>query len=81
MQTEKSGSVKDTDMDIVMWHRLLYPYEQAVDELMLKFNYMKKEYQVFGRYCPIEHVIGRVYQYSGQAAEKERSSGEGGAGN
>ena len=54
------GSVKDTDMDIVMWHRLLYPYEQAVDELMLKFNYMKKEYQVFGRYCPIEHVIGRV---------------------
>ena len=60
MQTENSGSVKETDMDIVMWHRLLYPYEQAVDELMLKFNYMKKEYQVFGRYCPIEHVIGRV---------------------
>ena len=60
MQTENSGSVKETDMDIVMWHRLLYPYEQAVDELMLKFNYMKKEDQVFGRYCPIEHVIGRV---------------------
>ena len=47
-------------MDIVQWHKLLFPYEQAVDELMLKFSSMKKEYQVMGRYCPIEHVIGRV---------------------
>jgi len=51
-------------MDIVLWHRLLEPYEMAVDELILKFRHMKEEYERCGRYCPIEHVTGRVKSIS-----------------
>lgn len=51
-------------MDIVLWHRLLEPYEMAVDELILKFRHMKEEYERCGHYCPIEHVTGRVKSIS-----------------
>ena len=47
-------------MDILLWHRILAPYEMAVDELLLKFNHLKIEYYEQGVYCPIEHVVGRV---------------------
>ena len=47
-------------MDILLWHKLLEPYELAVQELVLKFRHMKKEFQDRGMYCPIEHVSGRV---------------------
>ena len=47
-------------MDILLWHKILSPYELAVQELVLKFNHMKKEYRERGMYCPIEHVSGRV---------------------
>ena len=47
-------------MDILLWHKLLGPYELAVQELVLKFRHMKKEYQDRGMYCPIESVEGRV---------------------
>ena len=47
-------------MDIILWHKLLSPYEQAVDEIVRKFRFLKREYQERGQYCPIEHVIGRV---------------------
>ena len=46
--------------EIINWKELLYPYEQAVDELMLKFNYIRKEYLRLGMYSPIESVEGRV---------------------
>ncbi|MCD8036887.1 MAG: GTP pyrophosphokinase family protein [Clostridiales bacterium] len=48
------------DKEIINWKELLYPYEQAVDELMLKFNYIRKEYLRLGLYSPIESVEGRV---------------------
>ena len=51
-------------MDIRLWHQILSPYEQAVDELMMKFRFMKREYLERGQYCPIEHVIGRVKSIS-----------------
>ena len=51
-------------MDIILWHELLSPYEQAVDELVQKFRFMKREYQERGMYCPIEYVIGRVKSIS-----------------
>ena len=51
-------------MDIVLWHKLLRPYSMAVDELMLKFRHMKREYQQRGDYCPIEQVLGRVKSVS-----------------
>lgn len=46
--------------EIINWKELLYPYEQAVEELLLKFNYVKKEYLRLGMYSPIESVDGRV---------------------
>lgn len=51
-------------MDIMLWHQILNPYEQAVDELVMKFRYMKRTWQERGVYCPIEHVIGRVKSIS-----------------
>lgn len=51
-------------MDIILWHKILSPYEQAVIELLSKFNYTKREHQERGRYCPIEHVVGRVKSIS-----------------
>ena len=48
------------DKEIINWKELLYPYEQTVDELMLKFNYIRKEYLRLGLYSPIESVEGRV---------------------
>ena len=48
------------DKEIINWKELLYPYEQTVEELMLKFNYIKKEYLRLGLYSPIESVEGRV---------------------
>ena len=32
-------------MDILLWHKILSPYELLVQELILKFNHMKKEYR------------------------------------
>ncbi|MCC6093770.1 MAG: GTP pyrophosphokinase family protein [Eubacterium sp.] len=51
-------------MDILMWHKILSPYEMAVDELILKFDSLRREFQEQGQYCPIEHVTGRVKSIS-----------------
>lgn len=51
-------------MDIMLWHKMLSPYEEAVEELVNKFRFMKRQYQERGLYCPIEHVIGRVKSIS-----------------
>lgn len=47
-------------MEIQLWREILDPYRQAVDELVVKFNHMKHEYQIEGMYSPIEQVTGRV---------------------
>ena len=39
---------------------MLFPYEQAVRELTLKFESIKNEYRLMGMYSPIETVTGRV---------------------
>ena len=51
-------------MDIIMWHKILSPYVMAVDELILKFDSLRREFQEQGQYCPIEHVTGRVKSIS-----------------
>ena len=51
-------------MDIILWHKILSPYEQAVSELQSKINYLKREHLERGMYCPIEHVVGRVKSIS-----------------
>ena len=47
-------------MEIQLWREILAPYRQAVDELIVKFNHIKEQYQNEGMYCPIEQVSGRV---------------------
>ena len=47
-------------MEIINWKELLYPYEQAVEELLLKFNNLDKECRHLGIYSPIDSVSGRL---------------------
>lgn len=42
------------------WPQFLMPYNQAVDELKLKFRAVRKQYQNMGETSPIEFVTGRV---------------------
>lgn len=51
-------------MDILLWNKILNPYEIAVREIVYKFDRLKTEYQMQGRYCPIEEVSGRVKSIS-----------------
>lgn len=47
-------------MEIQMWKEILSPYQQAVDELLVKFNHIIMQYRSMGMYSPIESVTGRV---------------------
>lgn len=47
-------------MEIINWKELLYPYEQAVDELIVKFASIIKECKRLGMYSPMESITGRV---------------------
>ena len=47
-------------MEILKWNELLSPYQLAVDELLVKFRHVRKDYAEWGTYCPIENVEGRV---------------------
>lgn len=47
-------------MEIINWKELLYPYEQAVEELLLKFKNLDKECRHLGMYSPIDSVTGRL---------------------
>ncbi len=42
------------------WKQALLPYEQVVDELLVKFKGIMREFQVAGNISPIENVTGRV---------------------
>lgn len=46
------------------WKSFLFPYEQAVDELKVKFKAIRKEYRRRNEYSPIEFVTGRVKEVS-----------------
>lgn len=47
-------------MELYAWREKLAPYEMAVEELMIKFQRMMKDYRAAGMYSPIEQVTGRV---------------------
>lgn len=51
-------------MEIQLWREILDPYVLAVDELVVKFNHIIKEYHNMGAYSPIEQVNGRVKRIS-----------------
>jgi putative GTP pyrophosphokinase len=48
------------DMAIKEWKTFLIPYEQAVDELKIKFRSIRNELRRKNEYSPIELVTGRV---------------------
>lgn len=61
-------------METRMWSEFLAPYRLAVDELVVKFNHIIKEYRGSGQYSPIEQVIGRVKRIS-SIIEKAQKKG------
>ncbi len=46
------------------WEEFLIPYEQAVDELKIKFRAIRSELKKRNNYSPIEFVVGRVKKVS-----------------
>lgn len=51
-------------METRQWRELLIPYEQAVKEIVVKFESIVYEYRRLGMYSPIEFVSGRVKKIS-----------------
>ncbi len=51
-------------MQTHMWREILIPYEQAVKELVIKFESIARENKRLGKYSPIEYVTGRVKKIS-----------------
>lgn len=51
-------------MQSIEWKSFLLPYEQAVDELKIKFRSIRKEFRRRSEYSPIEFVTGRVKEVS-----------------
>ena len=51
-------------MDGIDWGKFLLPYEQAIEELKVKFKTMRTELKKREEYAPIEFVTGRVKRIS-----------------
>ncbi|MFK7696395.1 GTP pyrophosphokinase family protein [Paenibacillus sp. HJGM_3] len=51
-------------MDSRDWGRFLLPYEQAVEELKVKFKTLRTEFKSRDEYTPIEFVTGRIKRIS-----------------
>lgn len=51
-------------MEINLWREMLMPYSLAVDELVTKFEHIKKVQDARGTYSPIYSVSGRVKSIS-----------------
>ena len=49
---------------ILDWKKILIPYEQAVEELKVKFKSIRSGYKRANEYSPIEFVTGRVKEIS-----------------
>jgi putative GTP pyrophosphokinase len=58
---------------IRQWKKLLLPYEQAVEELKVKFKAIRKEYRDMSEYSPIEFVTGRVKKISSIIEKSQRN--------
>ncbi|WP_027417458.1 GTP pyrophosphokinase [Aneurinibacillus terranovensis] len=51
-------------MDDRFWEQFLIPYEQAMEELKVKFRSIRKELKKRDEYSPIEFVTGRIKKIS-----------------
>ena len=49
---------------ILDWKKILIPYDQAVEELKVKFKSIRNGYRMADEYSPIEFVTGRVKEIS-----------------
>ncbi|MDI9472629.1 MAG: GTP pyrophosphokinase family protein [Bacillota bacterium] len=58
--------------DIREWDTFLIPYEQAVEELKVKFKHLRRGYDDLGEYSPIEFVVGRVKKVSSILSKTRR---------
>jgi len=54
------------------WKTMLIPYEQAVEELKVKFKSIRNQYRELNEYSPIEFVTGRVKKISSIIEKAER---------
>lgn len=54
------------------WQRILIPYEQAVEELKVKFKSIRNEFRELSEYSPIEFVTGRVKKISSILEKSKR---------
>lgn len=61
-------------METQMWRKLLIPYQQAVQEMQVKFESIVNENHKLGQYSPIEYVTGRVKKIS-SILEKAKKKG------
>lgn len=61
-------------MEGIDWSKFLLPYQQAVEELKIKFKALRKELKARDEYAPIEFVTGRVKRIS-SILEKARKLG------
>ncbi len=59
---------------IRQWKKLLQPYEQAVEELKVKFKAIRKEYRDMSEYSPIEFITGRVKKISSIIEKSTRNN-------
>jgi len=51
-------------MEVRDWGKFLLPYEQAVDEMKVKFRSLRQEMKARDEYAPIEFVTGRIKRIS-----------------
>jgi putative GTP pyrophosphokinase len=59
-------------MDGRDWSKFLLPYEQAVEELKVKFKILRTELKAREEYSPIEFVTGRVKRISSILAKAKK---------
>ena len=48
-------------MEYEKWDEVLAPYNNAVEELKVKFKNIRKEFLTKGEYSPIEFVKNSIY--------------------
>ncbi len=54
------------------WKKILIPYDNAVEELKVKFKGIRRELRNIGEYSPIEFVTGRVKKVSSILEKAEK---------
>jgi putative GTP pyrophosphokinase len=69
-----SFGMEDKKMDGRDWKKFLLPYEQAVEELKVKFKTLRGELKSREEYSPIEFVTGRVKKISSVLEKAKRLS-------